>query len=116
MTAPEQADRGAVAWRAAVHAQQAAASQHSDFYVLAAHLVDTLRSARSLAVVLARQVGRYDIGRVLFDDSGTIDPRDRLQLALAELEDLATALDNAGRSADRFQNAIGHIGVEDPDP
>lgn len=115
MTAAEQADRGAVAWRAVVHAQQSAPLQHSDFYVLAAHLSDTLRSARSLAGVLSLQVGRYDVGRELYDDSDAIDPGDRLQLSLTELQDLATALDEAGRSADRFQAAIGHIGYREPE-
>ena len=41
--AVQQAARGAQAWRAVVHAQQAAEPGHADFYALAGELVDTLR-------------------------------------------------------------------------
>lgn len=109
-TAPERAERAAMGWRAAVHAQQSATSDHSDFYRLAGDLVDTLRSLRSLSLVLARQADRYDVGRALYDDSGTIDARERLDLAVLELQDLASALDTASRHADRFHSEIGHIG------
>ena len=82
-TAPEHADRASTEWRAAVHAQQSATTHHSGFYLLAADLVDTLRSLVSLSTVLARQVDRYDVGRDLYDDSGSIDARERLDLAVA---------------------------------
>ncbi len=109
-TAPEHADRASTEWRAAVHAQQSATTHHSGFYMLAADLVDTLRSLGSLSTVLARQVDRYDVGRDLYDDSGTIDARERLDLAVLELQDLGSALDRASRHADRFHSEIGHIG------
>ncbi len=107
-TAPEHGERAATAWRTAVHAQQSATSCHSDFYMLAADVVDTLRSLGSLSMVLARRVDGYDVGRDLYDDSGTVDARERLDLAVLELRDLASVLDTASRHAGRFQ--IGHIG------
>ncbi len=109
-TAPEHADRGSTEWRAAVHAQQSATTHHSGFYMLAAELVDTLRSLGSLSSVLARQVDRYDVGQDLYDDSGTVDPRERLDLAVMELQGLTSVLDTASRHADRFHSEIGHIG------
>lgn len=109
-TAPERAELAATGWRATVHAQQGATSDHSDFYRLAADMVDTLRSLRSLSLVLARQADRYDVGRALYDDTGTIDARERLDLAVLELQDLASVLDTAGRHADRFHSEIGHVG------
>lgn len=108
--APEHAERAATEWRAAVHAQQSATSHHSEFYMLAADLVDTLRSLGSLSTVLARQVDQYDVGRDLYDDSGTVDARERLDLAVLELQDLGVALHTASRHADRFHSEIGHIG------
>lgn len=113
--AQEEADRGAVAWRAAVHAQQAAEAHHSDFYALAGHLADSLASARSLVRVLERQVERYPAGRDLYDDTSTVDPRERLELALLELEEFGVALDESLHYLNRFHSAIGHIGYRDPD-
>lgn len=110
-TASDHANTGASAWRAAVHAQLAAEPDHSDFYVLAAHLIDSLASARSLSGVLQQQVERYGTGRGLYDDSGTVDPRERLELALLELEEVGVALDETLQYLNRFQSAIGHIGV-----
>ena len=78
--------------------------------MLAADLVDTLRSLGSLSSVLARQVDRYDVGRDLYDDSGTIDARERLDLAALELQDLVSVLDRASRHARQFHSDIGHIG------
>lgn len=113
--AHEQADRGAVAWRAVVHAQQAIDAHHSDFYALAGHLGDTLRSVRSLVRVLERQVERYPAGRDLYEDTGTVDPRERCELALLELEEFGVVLDEALPCLERFHAAIGHIGYHDTD-
>lgn len=113
--AQEQADKGAIAWRAAVHAQMAADAHHSDFYALAGHLVDSLASARSLVRVLERQVERYPAGRDLYDDTGAVDPRERCELALLELEEFGVALDESIYYLDRFHSAIGHIGYHDTD-
>ena len=113
--AQEQADRGAVAWRAVVHAQQATDAHHSDFYALAGHLADSLASARSLARVLERQVERYPAGRDLYDDTGTVDPAERCELALLELEEFGVALDESIYYLNRFHSAIGHIGYHDTD-
>ena len=113
--AQEQADKGAVAWRAVVHTQLATEAHHSDFYALAGHLVDSLASARSLVRVLERQVERYPAGRDLYDDTGTVDPRERLELALLELEEFGVALDESIYYLNRFHAAIGHIGYHDTD-
>ncbi|MDQ4118428.1 MAG: hypothetical protein M3235_15910 [Actinomycetota bacterium] len=111
--AQELADTGALAWRAVVHAQMAAEAHHSDFYALAGHLIDTLGSARSLVGVLARRVERYPAGRDLYDDTGTVDPRERLELALLELEEAGVALDESIYYLNRFHSAIGHIGYRE---
>ncbi len=113
--AQELADQGAVAWRAVVHAHLAAEAHHSDFYARAGHLIDTLGSARSLVGVLARRIERYPAGRDLYDDTGTIDPHERLELALLELEEFGVALDEAIYYLNRFHSAIGHIGYHDTD-
>ena len=109
-TAPERAEQAATGWRTVVHVQQSATGDHGDFYGLAAEMVETLRSLGSLSTVLARQVDRYDVGRALYDDSGTVDARERLDLAVLELQDLSSALDTAVRYASRFHSEIGHIG------
>ena len=54
-----------------------------------------MRSVRSLVRVLERQVERYPAGRDLYDDTGTVDPRERLELALLELEEFGVALDES---------------------
>lgn len=112
-TASAHTDTAASAWRAAVHAQLAAEPDHSDFYSLAAHLIDSFASVRSLTGVLERQVERYGTVRGLYDDSGTVDPRERLELALLELEEVGVALAESLHYLNRFQSAIGHIGVQD---
>ena len=67
-------------------------------------------SLGSLSGVLARQVNGYDVGRDLYDDSGSIDARERLDLAVLELQHLGSALDMASRHAGQLQSEIGHIG------
>ncbi|WP_219418580.1 hypothetical protein [Pseudonocardia nigra] len=110
--AVRQADRGARTWRAVVHAQRTATPDHADFYALAGEVVDTLASLEALARVLTRQVDRY-AEQSVYDDSGTVDPFERLADAADESEALARALYGAGRHANRFWSAIGHIGVRD---
>jgi len=111
------ADAGARAWRAAAHAQQSATQDHSDFYELAGHLVDTLAAVESLARLLAGQVTRYadaqPEGQVVYDDSRTMDQGERLHDAALDLRHLAGAASDAGSDANRFWSAISHIGVED---
>ncbi len=116
--AVRQADAGARAWRAVVHAQRSAAPDHADFYALAAELVDTLASIGSLAGVLARQVEDYAqgqaVGERVYDDSRTVDPVARLADAAQWLRALSDVFDDdASRYVNRFWDAIGHIGVED---
>ena len=115
--AVQQADAGAQAWRAVVHAQGSAPADHSDFYALAGELVDILSAVESLARLLAGQVARYaegqPAGQVVYDDSRTLDPGARLHDAALDLGNLAEAAAHARRDADRFWNAISHIGVED---
>jgi hypothetical protein len=116
--AVRQADKGARAWRAVVHAQQSATPDHADFYALAAELVDTLSSIGSLAGVLARQVEVYaerqPVGERVYDDSRTVDPVVRLGEAAEHLRAVGDVVgDDAVRSVNAFWNAIGHIGVED---
>ena len=115
--AVRQADAGAQAWRAVVHAQGSATADHSDFYALAGHLVDTLAAVESLARLLAGQVARYGEGQPdgqrVYDDSRTLDPGVRLHDAALDLGHLAEAAAHARGDADRFWSAISHIGVED---
>lgn len=116
--AVRQADAGARAWRAVVHAQQSTTPDHADFYALAAELVDTLFSIGSLAGVLARQVEGYTqrrpVGERVYDDSRTVDPVTRLDEAAEHLRAMGDVVgDDALRSVNAFWNAIGHIGVED---
>jgi hypothetical protein len=115
--AVQQAEKGAQAWRAVVHAQGSAPADHSDFYALAGELVDILSAVESLARLLAGQVARYaegqPAGQVVYDDSRTLDPGARLHDAALDLGNLAEAAAHARRDADRFWNAISHIGVED---
>jgi len=115
--AVQQAEQGAQAWRAVVHAQGSATADHSDFYALAGHLVDTLAAVESLARLLAGQVARYadgqPAGRVVYDDSRTFNPAVRLHDAVLDLGHLADGAAVARGDADRFWSAISHIGVED---
>jgi hypothetical protein len=119
--AVRQAEAGALAWRAVMHAQHSATPDHADFYSLAGDLSDTLDVVATLTRVLARQVRDYPAGlgegRVVYDDSRggphPVDPARRLAHAELELEALSVAVETAGRRANDFWSAIGHIGVED---
>ena len=115
--AVQQAEAGALAWRAVVHAQQSAPLDHSDFYDLAGYVVDTLAAVESLARLLAAQVARYaevqPDGQAVYDDTRTVDPGVRLHDAVLDLEHLADSAAHGRGDANRFWSAISHIGVED---
>jgi hypothetical protein len=108
----QRAECGAQAWRAVAPAQRMAAPHHGDFYALAGSVVDTLAALAAVAQVLADKVEGYANGRPVYDDTGTVDPRERLAAAEAELRLLRRLLHEADVPANRFWSAIGHIGVE----
>ncbi len=110
-TAVQRAEAGAEAWVAAVRHQRGAIPDHSDFYALAGDMVATLRALQDLARLLDSQVQRYGEHRPVYDDSGRVDPHERLTAAAVELEAIADALGTVIWSADRYWNAISHIGV-----
>jgi hypothetical protein len=95
-----------------VVAQHTARPDHADFYSVGGELVQTLRALEALARLLAGQVADYGIGRRLYDDTGRIDPGERLAVASASLDGLASLLTGAERQANTFWSHIGHIGVE----
>jgi hypothetical protein len=92
-------------------AQSTAALDHADFYALACSLVDVVRVVDALAGVLAQQVGRYGVGRRVYDDEGH-DPAERLAGAVAQLRAARNALGSADTALNEFWSSIGHIGVE----
>lgn len=106
-------EAGAEAWVTAVRHQLDASADHSDFYALGGDMVATLRALQDLARLLDRQVQRYGEQRGVYDDTGEVDPHQRLTAAAVELEAVADALAPVIWSADRYWNAISHIGVED---
>lgn len=108
--AVQHAATGAQAWRAVVHAQQAAEPGHADFYALAGDVVDTLRSLDALVGILTRQTGSYATGREVYDDENA-NPAHRLRSAVLALVQVRHELSEAERSANRFFSVIGHIGV-----
>jgi len=104
------AESGATAWRSAVLGQRGAAPDHSEFYELAAYLVDTLCALDGMAGVLAGQVTGYASGRAVYDDEG-IDPHMRLRTAVLALAEARQHISEADRAVKRFWSAIGHIGT-----
>lgn len=110
--AVRQADAGAQAWRAAVHAQGGATAEHGDFYAIAGELAYTLAAVAALAEVLAWQVAHYADAHPVYDDSRVVDPRERLDLAALDLHELAARAREAERSANTFWSRISHIGVD----
>lgn len=110
--AVEQADVGATGWRAAVHHQRVADPDHADFHAIAGELVATTAALASMVNLLAQQVRRYGDGRVLYDDTRTVDPRERLIDAGLELDHLGHLLHEAEDSANSFWSEISHVGVE----
>lgn len=108
--AVQQAEVGAVAWRAVVHAQQSATPNHADLYALAGDLVDTLRALNVVAGLLARQTAGYATGREVNDDEGA-NPAHRLRAAVLALAETRHGIALAERGANQFWSAIGHIGT-----
>lgn len=104
------AEAGAGEWRAAVVAQGSAAPDHSEFYELAGHLVDTLRALDALCAVLGPQVAGYAAGRAVSDDEGG-DPHARLRPAALHLAVARQHVGDAERATSEFWSAISHIGV-----
>jgi hypothetical protein len=111
-TAVLAAEAGAERWHAAVVAQRPTAPDHADFYALGCELVRTLRALEALARLLSGQVADYGLGRRLYDDTGLIDPGERLAAASASLDNLAALLAGAERQANTYWSHIGHIGRE----
>ncbi len=110
-TAIEHAEAGAESWRSAVMSQRTGPVEHADIYALAGSVVDVLRALDDLAGLLADQVGRYEIGRRLYDDEGH-DPAVRLAGAVQHLREARAALGSADTAYNGFWSAIGHIGAE----
>jgi hypothetical protein len=113
-TAVVRSEDGADAWRAAVHAQQSAAPDHTDFYAIAGDVVATLHALDALAGVFGRQTCGYADGREVYDDEDA-NPAHRLRCAVLALAETRHALAQAERAANRFWSAIGHIGVRHHD-
>ncbi|ODU04162.1 MAG: hypothetical protein ABS81_11605 [Pseudonocardia sp. SCN 72-86] len=111
--AVREAAAGAKAWRAAVRAQRTAEPDHADFYAMTADVVDTLAAVAGFAEVLSWQVAHYGDARPVYDDTGVVDPRERLDAAAMDLHELAASLRTADRIANTFWSRIGHIGVDD---
>lgn len=111
------AERGAHAWRTAVHEQRSAELDHSDFYALAAELVDTLRVVEEVLCDLAVRADLYadavPAGQRVYDDTRTVDPRTRLAEAAGALRAAVRPLRSAEAGVDRYWSAVGHIGVQD---
>ena len=107
------AETAATAWAETVEHQQQATPRHADFYALAGEVVATLYALDDLTVVLAAQVGRYGEGRLLYDDTRTVDPAARLAEASGACASCAPASAAATTAANEFWSAIGHIGVEE---
>ncbi|WP_246115467.1 hypothetical protein [Pseudonocardia sulfidoxydans] len=80
---------------------------------MTADVVDALAAVAGLAEVLAWQVAHYGDTRPVYDDSGVVDPRERLDMAAMDLHELAASLRSADRIANTFWSRIGHIGVDD---
>lgn len=108
---------GADAWDTVARLQQRAVADHGEFCALTAEVVTTLAALENLVGVLGPQVAGYAasqraVGRVVYDDSRTVDPAVRLVEAGAQLDGARLALGTAYRSANAFWSAIGHIGSE----
>jgi hypothetical protein len=110
--AVQHATKGADSWRSAVHAQQAATSDHSDWYAVTGEVVNTLRCLFSLADLFASQISGYGSGRVVRDDAG-MAPAERLDRAVLHAQSLRAFLLDAEAAADAFWNEISHIAVGD---
>lgn len=111
-----QAEVGTDGWTDAVRHQRWAVPDHADFYALAAEFTSTLHAFEDLTALLAAQVAAYGEGRRLYDDTHEVDPAVRVADAVAQLDQARAGLRAAAVAANEFWSAIGHVGVEDPDP
>jgi hypothetical protein len=98
-----------------VHTQLTASPDHSDFYALAAEVVDALRSLDSLAGLLIGQIADCPAavtraGGRLYDDENA-NPAHRIRSAVLALAETRHALTGAERAANRYWSAISHIGI-----
>lgn len=106
------AEDGADAWSDVVRHQRWATPDHTVFYGLAGDALSTLHALKDLTHVLGEQVAGYAHGRVLYDDTRTMDPAERLADAAAQLDTAHAALGTAATAVNAFWSGIGHIGVE----
>ncbi|OLT01439.1 hypothetical protein BJF90_32010 [Pseudonocardia sp. CNS-004] len=106
------AEIGGDSWRSVVHAQGAAAPDHSDWYAITGEVVDTLRCLSTLAGIFNRQVAAYGRDRVVRDDEPGHDPAERLAIASSWAAQLSHELDRTERTANMFWSEVGHIAVE----
>lgn len=106
------AGRAQRAWQTAAAAQREATPAHSDFFDLAGLIAPALSSLMDLINVLIEQVGDYDRGRAVYDDTRTLDPVVRLAEAVSELRSLRGSLAGAYAGTQGFWSQIAHIGVE----
>lgn len=108
--AAARAERGTDAWREVVDGLRGS-NDHSVFYALGAELDATLRALETVTQTLTIQVTRYARTLHLYDDSGSVDPHQRIAEAVDSLKQLAAALGEAKRHAGTYWGSIGHIGV-----
>ncbi len=119
--AAQRAEAGATAWRDAARLQLSATPDHADFYALAGEMVATLHALDDLVRVLRGQVAGYVQAqrlrdRTVYDDTRTVDPAERLEVAVVQLDEVTSATVTATNWVNLFWSAIGHIGVEDVTP
>src|SRR3954471_14671884 len=119
--AAQRAEAGATAWRDAARLQLSAAPDHADFYALAGEMVATLHALDDLGRVLRGQVAGYVQAqrlrnRTVYDDTRTVDPAERLEVAVVQLDEVTSATVTATNWVTLSWSAIGHIGVEDVAP
>jgi len=121
--AAQRAEAGADAWKDAARLQLSATPDHAAFYALAGEMVATLHALDDLVRVLRAQVAGYVQaqrlrGRTMYDDTRTVDPAERLEVAVAvvQLDKVTSATVTATNWVNLFWSAIGHIGVEDVAP
>lgn len=106
------AETGTRGWRSAARTIQAARLDHDAMYALGAELSESLRAMEQVARVLAGQVTVYGDDKVVRDGEGA-DPHIRLHEAGAVLADVQGRLRVADVAVQRYQSAIGHIGLAD---
>lgn len=112
------AGAGSVAWQAAHQAHRDAERVvHGEVYGLTGEWAATLAAVGSLMRLVAKQVAGYadgvPLGRRVYDDERTEDPREVLDRAAAALDLLSGKVTHAAIEVNLFWSLIGRIGVED---